>query len=38
MSTPSEPLLAWLRSVLDDKQMNTASLANQLSLPRRRVR
>ena len=38
MSRPSEPLLAWLRKMSEDRGLNTAALASRTDLPRARMR
>lgn len=38
MSRPSDPMLAWLRKLVDTKGLNTAQLAEKCGLPRARVR
>lgn len=38
MPRPSEPLLAWLREMIDERGLNTAAVATRADLPRTRVR
>lgn len=38
MTRPSEPLLAWLREMIDQRGLNTAAVATRADLPRNRVR
>ncbi|NCG21459.1 MAG: helix-turn-helix domain-containing protein [Rhodobacterales bacterium] len=38
MSRPSEPLLAWLRKLLQERGLNSAALAERAGLPRSRTR
>ena len=38
MTRPSEPLLAWLREMIDQRGLNTAAVATRADLPRNHVR
>ena len=38
MTRPSEPLLTWLREMIDQRGLNTASVATRADLPRNRLR
>ncbi|MCB9684739.1 MAG: helix-turn-helix transcriptional regulator [Alphaproteobacteria bacterium] len=38
MGRPSDQVLAWLRKIMTDRNVNTASLAERVSIPRARMR
>src|SRR5262245_61398176 len=38
MARPSDPMLKWLRNLVDERGLNTASLAQKARIPRARLR